>query len=107
MTYATPSLNLPTNLPRGILQEIPRGWVRKLVTTGKGPRIFYYNTMGKKFSNAEEIKQYFLRLGQSVKAGLFNFEPSKFSEDCSGNILNGKSNLEGCQQPQQMQTVLN
>ena len=105
------SLNLPTNLPRGALQEIPRGWVRKLVTTGKGPKIFYYNTMGKKFSNADEINQYFLRLGQSVKPGLFNFEPSKFSEDSSGNCLNVKTNLESRQQqqpqPQQMQTVLN
>jgi len=84
-------LNLPTNRPRGVLLEIPRGWVRKLVTTGKGPRVFYYNTMGKKFSNPDEINQYFLRLGQSVKPGLFNFEPSKSSEEVSSvHFLNGK-----------------
>ena len=83
-------LNLPTNRPRGILLEIPRGWVRKLVTTGKGPRVFYYNTMGKKFSNPDEINQYFLRLGQTVKPGLFNFEPSKSLEDVSVHFLNGK-----------------
>jgi hypothetical protein len=107
------SLNLPTNRPRGVLQEIPRGWVRKLVTTGKGPRVFYYNTMGKKFSSAEEISQYFLRLGQSVKPGLFNFEPSKCNEDGSvNNFLNGKSNSEPLEsrsqsQSQSMQIVSN
>lgn len=82
-------LNLPTNRPRGILLEIPRGWVRKLVTTGKGPRVFYYNTMGKKFSCKEDVDQYFGRLGQTVKPGLFNFEPPKISED-EGH-LNGTS----------------
>ena len=99
------SLNLPSNPPRGLLQEIPRGWVRKLVTTSKGPRVFYYNTMGKKFSSAEEINQYFLRLGQSVKSGLFNFDPSKFQEESAKDIVNGNRQLTS-QQQQQMQTVL-
>ena len=78
------TLNLPTNPQRGQLQEIPRGWIRKIVTTGKGSneqKVFYYNTMGKKFSCKEEVEQYFGRLGQTVKAGLFNFEPPKFTED--------------------------
>jgi hypothetical protein len=97
------SLNLPSNPPRGLLQEIPKGWLRKLVNTVKGTRVFYYNTMGKKFSTAEEINQYFLRLGQSVKPGLFNFEPDKVQED-SAKEMAGKAN--NCQQPQQMQSVL-
>ena len=99
------SLNLPSNPPRGLLEEIPRGWVRKLVTTGKGPRVFYYNTMGKKFSSSEEINQYFFRLGQLVKTGLFNFDPSKFNEESAKDTVNGNRQLTS-QQQQQMQTVL-
>ena len=86
------TLNLPTNPQRGQLQEIPRGWIRKVVTTGKGrgqQKVFYYNTMGKKFSCKEDVDQYFGRLGQTVKPGLFNFEPPKISED-EGH-LNGTS----------------
>jgi hypothetical protein len=103
------SLNLPSNPPRGLLQEIPQGWIRKLVTTVKGPRIFYYNTMGKKFSNSEEINQYFFRLGQSVKPGLFNFEPEKFQENSAKEIaMPGKAgnSQQQQQQQQQMQSVL-
>lgn len=64
------SLNLPSNPPRGQLQEIPRGWIRKIITTAQLPgfqKVFYYNNAGKKFSNQEEIDQYFARLGQTVK----------------------------------------
>jgi hypothetical protein len=81
-----PALNLPSNPPRGVLQEIPRGWIRKQVTTCKGPRIFYYNTMGKKFSNIEEVRQYFQRLGQSVTPGLFNFDTEKRNLDGEANL---------------------
>ena len=72
------NLNLPSNPQRGQLQEIPRGWLRKVVTTGKArgqQKVFYYNTMGKKFSSKEDVEQYFGRLGQTVKPGLFNFDP--------------------------------
>lgn len=85
------SLNLPSNPQRGQLQEIPRGWLRKVVTTGKArgqQKVFYYNTMGKKFSCREDVEQYFGRLGQTVKPGLFNFDPPKSSEE--ETQLNGK-----------------
>ena len=100
------SLNLPSNPPRGLLQEIPRGWLRKLVSTAKGPRVFYYNTMGKKFSTSEDVNQFFLRLGQLVKPGLFNFEPDKFQEDSAKEMaMPGKAGI--CQQQQPiMQSVL-
>jgi hypothetical protein len=78
------SLNLPSNPQRGQLQEIPRGWLRKIITTGKTanqPKVFYYNTMGKKFSSQEEIGQYFSRLGQTVRPGLFNFEPPRLVDE--------------------------
>jgi hypothetical protein len=78
------TLNLPTNPQRGQLQEIPKGWLRKIITTGKTenqPKVFYYNRVGKKFSCQEEIDQYFSRLGQTVLPGLFNFEPPKLVDE--------------------------
>ena len=78
------ALNLPSNPQRGQLQEIPRGWLRKIITTGKTanqPKVYYYNTMGKKFSSQEEIDAYFSRLGQTVRPGLFNFEPPKLVDE--------------------------
>ena len=68
------ALNLPSNPKREQLQEIPRGWLRKIITTGKvadQPKVYYYNTVGKKFSCQEEIDQYFLRLGQTVRPGSY------------------------------------
>lgn len=61
------SLNLPSNPPRGQIQEFPRGWLRKVITSMGQQKVFYYNNMGKKFSNHEEVEQYFARLGQTVK----------------------------------------
>lgn len=75
------SLNLPSNPPRGQLQEIPRGWIRKIITTAQLPgfqKVFYYNNAGKKFSNQEEIDQYFARLGQTVKVVFHNSYLKKF-----------------------------
>ena len=37
--------------------------------------------MGKKFSSQEEINQYFSRLGQTVRPGLFNFDPPKLVDE--------------------------
>lgn len=68
------ALNLPSNPKREQLQEIPRGWLRKIITTGKvadQPKVYYYNTVGKKFSCQEEIDQYFSRLGQTVRPGWY------------------------------------
>jgi hypothetical protein len=78
------------------------------VTTGKGARVFYYNTMGKKFSNAEEINQYFSRLGQLVKPGLFNFEPRSQEEvkTTTTTTTTAGNNNSGSFQQQTMQTVL-
>ena len=56
--------------------------MRKIIPTSSGqPKVFYYNTMGKKFSCQEEIEQYFGRLGQAVIPGLFNFEPPRLVDE--------------------------
>jgi hypothetical protein len=77
-------LNLPTNPQRGQLEEIPKGWLRKIITSGNPghpPKVFYYSSVGKRFSSQEEIDQYFSRLGQTVKPGLFNFEPPRLVDE--------------------------
>ena len=92
------NLNLPSNPHRGQLQEIPRGWLRKVVTTGKArgqQKVFYYNTMGKKFSSKEDVEQYFGRLGQTVKPGLFNFDPPAVA--AAFGIDKSFGNIEGIQ----------
>ena len=53
---------LPSNRFHGQLTSIPKGWLRKVVTTSKGfQQVFYYNPVGKRFSCQEEIDQYFAR----------------------------------------------
>jgi hypothetical protein len=79
---ASLSLSLPKNPPRGQLQQIPAGWLRKSVPApGSGRnKIFYFNPVGKRFSSQTEINQYFARLGQSVKPGLFDFDRTEASD---------------------------
>ena len=74
-----PASLLPSNQFHGQLLAIPNGWLRKVVSTGTGSqqqqKVFYYNPVGKKFSNQDEIDQYFAKLGYSVGLTLFNFDP--------------------------------
>ena len=73
---------LPSNRFHGQLTSIPKGWLRKVVTTAKGfQKVFYYNPVGKRFSCQEEIDQYFARLGYSVPMSLFNFELPKLVDE--------------------------
>lgn len=73
---------LPSNRFHGQLTSIPKGWLRKVVTTSKGfQKVFYYNPVGKRFSSQEEIDQYFARLGYSVPMSLFNFELPKLVDE--------------------------
>ena len=73
---------LPSNPARGQLQQIPKGWIRKIIPTVSGhDKVFYYNPSGKKFSTRVEVDQYFGRLGQTVFPGLFNFEPPKSADE--------------------------
>ena len=73
---------LPSNRFHGQLTSIPKGWLRKVVTTSKGfQKVFYYNPVGKRFSCQEEIDQYFARLGYSVPMSLFNFELPKLVDE--------------------------
>ena len=73
---------LPSNRFHGQLTSIPKGWLRKVVTTSKGfQQVFYYNPVGKRFSCQEEIDQYFARLGYSVPISLFNFELPKLVDE--------------------------
>ena len=107
------ALNLPSNPQRGQLQEIPKGWLRKIITTGKSgnqPKVFYYNKVGKKFSCQEEIDQFFSRLGQTVMPGLFNFEPPKLvdeddDEDDEDQEMEDHSTFGSLQQKQQQLTA--
>jgi len=101
----TSNLNLPSNPQRGELQEIPKGWLRKVVLVLGRQKVFYYNTVGKKFSNQDEIEQYFARLGQTVKTGLFSFEPLRMSVSDKPGSLN-RSNHNGSFQSTQRQTLL-
>ena len=104
------TLNLPTIPQRGQLQEIPKGWLRKIITTGKTsnqPKVFYYNRVGKKFSCQEEIDQFFSRLGQTVLPGLFNFEPPRLvdeddDDDDDDQEMEDHSNFSSLQQKQQL-----
>ena len=72
---------LPSNQFHGQLLAIPNGWLRKVVSTGDAAggtqqqKVFYYNPVGKRFSNQDEIDQYFAKLGYSVGSTLFNFQP--------------------------------
>ena len=75
------SLNLPSNPDRGQLQEIPRGWIRKIIPTSDQQKVYYYNPTGKRFGSQDEIDQHFVRLGQTVMPGLFNFEPPKLVDE--------------------------
>jgi hypothetical protein len=76
------SLDLPSNPDRGQLQVIPRGWIRKIIPTSSGlQKVFYYNPTGKRFGGQDEIDQHFVRLGQTVMPGLFNFEPPKLVDE--------------------------
>ena len=73
---------LPSNRFHGTLTSIPKGWLRKVVTTSKGfQQVFYYNPVGKRFSNQDEVDQYFARLGYSVPTHLFNFELPKLVDE--------------------------
>merc|ERR1712062_826962 len=73
---------LPSNRFHGQLTSIPKGWLRKVVTTSKGfQQVFYYNPVGKRFSCQEEIDQSFARLGYSVPVSLFNFELPKLVDE--------------------------
>jgi hypothetical protein len=75
-------MTLPSNRFHGQLTSIPKGWLRKVVTTSKGfQKVFYYNPVGKRFSTQEEIDQYFARLGYSVPMSLFNFELPKLVDE--------------------------
>ena len=67
--------------------------------------------MGKKFSSQDEINQYFSRLGQTVRPGLFNFDPPKLvdeddddddeeDDDMQENVQQQKSFGNGLQQKQ-------
>ena len=49
-----------------------------------------------------------LTIGQSVKPGLFNFEPDKFQEDSAKEMALQAGKASNCQQQQQqqMQSVL-
>ena len=81
LTNNTASL-LPSNRFHGTLTSIPKGWLRKVVTTSKGfQQVFYYNPVGKRFSNQDEVDQYFARLGYSVPTHLFNFELPKLVDE--------------------------
>ncbi len=73
---------LPSNRFHGQLTAIPKGWLRKVVTVGKGfQKVFYYNPVGKRFSCQSEIDQHFARLGYSVPMSLFNFDLPKLVEE--------------------------
>ena len=66
---------LPANGSQGVLTSIPEGWIRKVVMSESGfQKVFYYNKNGKKFSNMDDVNQYFAKLGYSTTAsGLFKF----------------------------------
>lgn len=84
-------MTLPSNRFHGQLTSIPKGWLRKVVSTGPGTtaastgkgfqKVFYYNPVGKRFSCQEEVDQYFARLGYSVPMSLFNFELPKLVDE--------------------------
>ena len=89
-------MTLPSNRFHGQLTSIPKGWLRKVVTTSKGfQKVFYYNPVGKRFSTQEEIDQYFARLGYSVPMSLFNFElPKLVDEDDEEEDPDGLDDLD-------------
>ena len=89
-------MTLPSNRFHGQLTSIPKGWLRKVVTTSKGfQKVFYYNPVGKRFSTQEEIDQYFARLGYSVPGSLFNFElPKLVDEDDDLDDPDGLDDLD-------------
>ena len=87
---SNPASLLPSNQFHGQLLAIPNGWLRKVVSTGTGSqqqqKVFYYNPVGKKFSNQDEIDQYFAKLGYSVGLSLFNFDPPLQQKSSSNAI---------------------
>ena len=85
---------LPSNQFHGQLLAIPNGWLRKVVLTGDAvqggtqqQKVFYYNPVGKRFSNQDEIDQYFAKLGYSVGSTLFNFEPPVLQQNLISKML--------------------
>jgi hypothetical protein len=107
-------LNLPTNPQRGRLEEIPKGWLRKIIPSSKPshpPKVVYYSSVGKRFSSQEEIDQYFSRLGQTVKPGLFNFEPPRLvdedeDEDDEDQDMEDTQTFSGVRQKQPLLTLM-
>ena len=88
-------MTLPSNRFHGQLTSIPKGWLRKVVTTSKGfQKVFYYNPVGKRFSTQEEIDQYFARLGYSVPTSLFNFELPKLVDEDEDDDLDDPDGLD-------------
>ena len=85
---------LPSNHFHGQLLAIPNGWLRKVVSTGTGAnqqrKVYHYNPVGKRFSNQDEIDQYFAKLGYSVGLSLFNFDPRQ-QTSTSATALQKKS----------------
>ena len=89
---------LPSNQFHGQLLAIPNGWLRKVVSTGDAvqggtqqQKVFYYNPVGKRFSNQDEIDQYFAKLGYSVGSTLFNFEPPVLQQNLIAKMARHQS----------------
>ena len=91
---SNPASLLPSNQFHGQLLAIPNGWLRKVVSTGSATttlsqqqqKVFYYNPVGKRFSNQDEIDQYFAKLGYSVGLSLFNFDPPQQQQNINSKV---------------------
>ena len=92
----------------GEMQKIPRGWLRRIVTSGSGAtlqrNVCYISPAGQKFFSHATLEQHFARLGQSVMSGLFNFEPPQLvDEDEDDEEELEKCSTSSLQQHQQHQ----
>ena len=90
------------------LTQIPRGWLRRIVTSGSGAtlqrNVCYISPAGQKFFSHATLEQHFARLGQSVMSGLFNFEPPQLvDEDEDDEEELEKCSTSSLQQHQQHQ----
>lgn len=50
---------------------------KKVMTQSGDERVFYYNSKAKRFSNIQEVLEYFNKRGQTIRPELFNFQPTK------------------------------
>ena len=84
------------------LFQMPRGWVRKIVTSGTGAslqrNVCYLSPAGQRFSSLEEVQRHF---GQAVMPGVFNFDPPQLvdeddDDDDDGGDDDGEDDEENC-----------